>query len=48
MKMMRKYRYLPFGYKLMLSYCVFIIIPVIVISFFANSVYVKSIREQLG
>ncbi|REK75246.1 HAMP domain-containing protein [Paenibacillus paeoniae] len=44
---MRKYRYLPFGYKLMLSYCVFIIIPVIVISFFANSVYVKSIREQL-
>ncbi|WP_310732550.1 histidine kinase [Paenibacillus sp. 1011MAR3C5] len=47
MKMMRKYRYLPFGYKLMLSYCVFIIIPVIVISFFANSVYVKSIREQL-
>lgn len=47
MKMIRKYRYLPFGYKLMLSYCVFIIIPVIVISFFANSVYVKSIREQL-
>lgn len=47
MKMMHKYRYLPFGYKLMLSYCIFIVIPVIVISYFANSVYVKSIREQL-
>ncbi|MCR2807012.1 sensor histidine kinase [Paenibacillus soyae] len=44
---MRKYRYMPFGYKLMLSYCVFIVIPVVVIGYFANSVYVKSIREQI-
>ncbi|WP_338068697.1 sensor histidine kinase [Paenibacillus nanensis] len=47
MKMMRKYRYLPFGYKLMLSYCVFIVIPVLVIGYIANSIYVKSIREQM-
>lgn len=47
MKIMRKYRYLPFGYKLMLSYCILIVIPVFVIGFFANSIYVKSIREQI-
>lgn len=47
MKIFRKYRFLPFGYKLMLSYCILIIIPVFIIGFFANSIYVKSIREQL-
>lgn len=43
---MRKYRYLPFGYKLMLSYCFFIVLPVLLIGYFANSVYIKSIQEQ--
>ncbi|MFD0590065.1 histidine kinase [Paenibacillus sp. GCM10027627] len=47
MSVIRKYRYMPFGYKLMLSYCLFIVIPVVVIGFFANSIYVKSIREQI-
>jgi two-component system sensor histidine kinase YesM len=40
------WEYLPFGYKLMLSYCVFIIIPVLFIGYFANSIYVNSITEQ--
>ncbi len=39
-------RYLPFGYKLMLSYCVLIIIPVLLVGYVANSVFVNSIREQ--
>ena len=39
-------RYLPFGYKLMLSYCVLIIIPVLLVGYVANSVFVSSIREQ--
>lgn len=47
MRIWRKYRYLPFGYKLMLSYCILIVIPVVVIGFLANSIYVKSIREQI-
>ncbi|MDQ6419497.1 histidine kinase [Paenibacillus sp. LHD-117] len=47
MKVFRRYRYMPFGYKLMLSYCLFIVIPVIVIGYFANSIYIKSIREQI-
>ncbi|WP_274364260.1 cache domain-containing sensor histidine kinase [Paenibacillus thermotolerans] len=38
--------YLPFGYKLMLSYCIFIIIPVLLVGYAANSIFVKSIREQ--
>jgi sensor histidine kinase YesM len=38
---------LPFGYKLMLSYCLFIVIPVVVIGYFANSIYINSIREQI-
>jgi two-component system sensor histidine kinase YesM len=41
-----KRKYLPFGYKLMLSYFVFIIIPVVFIGYSANSIFVKSIREQ--
>ncbi|HIW33986.1 MAG TPA: histidine kinase [Candidatus Paenibacillus intestinavium] len=43
---MRKYRYMPYGYKLMLSYCFFIVIPVLLIGYFANSLYVQSIREH--
>lgn len=41
-----KRTYLPFGYKLMLSYCIFIIIPVMLIGYVANSIFVNSIREQ--
>lgn len=46
-RLLPRYGSLPFGNKLMLSYCVFIIVPVVVIGYFANSVYVKSIREQI-
>ncbi|MBH5318911.1 histidine kinase [Paenibacillus sp. GSMTC-2017] len=31
----------------MLSYCLFIVIPVLLIGYFANSVYLKSISEQI-
>ncbi|MEF7440433.1 sensor histidine kinase [Paenibacillus lautus] len=37
---------IPFGYKLMFSYCVFIIIPVLLVGQIANQVFVKSTREQ--
>ncbi|MDF2835400.1 MAG: histidine kinase [Paenibacillus sp.] len=47
MKIFKRYKYLPFGYKLMLSYCLFIVIPVVVIGYFANSIYINSIREQI-
>ena len=41
-----KLKQLPFGYKLMLSYCVFIMIPVLLVGNVANRIYVESIREQ--
>lgn len=47
MRPLQRFRYMPFGYKLMLSYCLFIVIPVVVIGYFANSIYIKSIREQI-
>lgn len=37
---------MPFGYKLMLSYSVLIIIPVLLVGYMANSIFVSSIREQ--
>lgn len=37
---------IPFGFKLMISYCVFIIIPVLLVGNIANQVFIKSIREQ--
>ncbi|MGF7033180.1 sensor histidine kinase YesM [Paenibacillus mucilaginosus] len=47
---MRQWRqanpYLPFGYKLMLSFCVLILIPVLLVGYTANSIFVGSIREQ--
>ena len=46
---MRKWKridYLPFGFKLMISYSAFIIIPVILVGYISNSVFVNSIREQ--
>ncbi|WP_372663446.1 sensor histidine kinase [Cohnella sp.] len=39
-------KYMPFGYKLMLSYSVLIIIPVLLVGYIANSIFVNSIREQ--
>ncbi|MFD0674648.1 sensor histidine kinase [Cohnella sp. GCM10027633] len=39
-------KYIPFGYKLMLSYSAIIIVPVLLVGYFANSVFVDSIREQ--
>lgn len=38
--------YIPFGYKLMLSYSAFIIIPVLLVGYIANSVFVDSFRKQ--
>ncbi|WP_375140537.1 cache domain-containing sensor histidine kinase [Cohnella herbarum] len=37
---------MPFGHKLMLSYSAFIIIPVLLVSYIANSVFVDSFRKQ--
>ncbi|KOP69143.1 histidine kinase [Bacillus sp. FJAT-18019] len=37
---------MPFGFKLMISYCVFIIIPVMLVGYIANQVFIQSIREQ--
>ncbi|MHA0857884.1 sensor histidine kinase [Paenibacillus sp. CMAA1364] len=42
----KKPKYIPFGYKLMLTYLVFVIIPVIAIGFFSHSMYQDSIRKQ--
>ncbi|MCT2193847.1 sensor histidine kinase [Paenibacillus sp. p3-SID1389] len=42
----RALRYLPFGYKLMLTYLVFILIPVLAIGYFSHSLYQESIRNQ--
>lgn len=42
----RSPRYLPFGYKLMLTYLVFILIPVLAIGYFSHTLYQESIRKQ--
>jgi len=39
-------KFIPFGYKLMLTYMVFIIIPVIAIGYFSHTMYQDSIRKQ--
>lgn len=39
-------RYLPFGFKLMVSYSVFIIVPAVLVGYLSNSVFVSSIRAQ--
>lgn len=41
-----KIRYLPIGYKLMLTYMVFIIVPVLVIGLVSHSMYDQSIRKH--
>ncbi|MDN4070642.1 histidine kinase [Paenibacillus vini] len=42
----QKHKYIPFGYKLMITYMVFIILPVIAIGYFSHSMYQDSIRQQ--
>jgi two-component system, sensor histidine kinase YesM len=42
----KKSKYLPFGYKLMLSYSVIILIPVLLAGYVANSIFVNSIQER--
>ncbi|MFD0870765.1 MULTISPECIES: cache domain-containing sensor histidine kinase [Paenibacillus] len=42
-----KLRYLPIGYKLMLSYMLFILIPVSVIGYVSHSMYEESIRKHV-
>ncbi|MEK4041215.1 sensor histidine kinase [Paenibacillus sp. FSL F4-0122] len=42
----RKHKYVPIGYKLMLTYIFFIIIPVSVIGFVSHSMYNDSLREH--
>lgn len=41
-----KFMRVPFGYKLMLSYCILIMIAVLLVGNVANRVYVESMREQ--
>lgn len=41
-----KHKYVPIGYKLMLTYIFFIIIPVSVIGFVSHSMYNDSLREH--
>lgn len=40
------HKYLPFGHKLLLSYCLFIIIPILLVGYVANSIFVGSVRDQ--
>ncbi|RCX20481.1 two-component system sensor histidine kinase YesM [Fontibacillus phaseoli] len=42
----KPHKYVPFGYKLMITYMVFIILPVIAIGYFSHSMYQDSIRQQ--
>ncbi|WP_217561413.1 sensor histidine kinase [Paenibacillus sp. GbtcB18] len=46
MKPEERRRFVPFGYKLMLSYALCILVPVIIVGSFAVSTLVKSVREQ--
>jgi len=39
-------RFLPFGYKLMLSYSLFTMIPVLIVGFFAHAISIESIRKN--
>ncbi|MBD8497832.1 cache domain-containing sensor histidine kinase [Paenibacillus arenosi] len=38
--------YFPFGYKLLVTYAIFIIVPLIVIGIVSYSMYVESVRKQ--
>lgn len=48
MKMRRRHKYVPIGYKLMLTYMFFIIIPVSLIGFVSHSMYNDSLREHIN
>lgn len=45
-KKKKQRQYIPFGYKLMLTYMFFIVIPVIAIGYFSNAMYQESIRKH--
>lgn len=47
MKKRRRHKYVPIGYKLMLTYMFFIIIPVSLIGFVSHSMYNNSLREHI-
>ncbi|CAM3981593.1 sensor histidine kinase [Paenibacillus alkaliterrae] len=42
----KEHRYVPFGIKLMLTYSIFIIIPVLLAGYAANSIFTTSIQER--
>ncbi|MDH6368541.1 two-component system sensor histidine kinase YesM [Paenibacillus sp. PastF-3] len=48
MKMRRRHKYVPIGYKLMLTYMFFIIIPISLIGFVSHSMYNDSLREHIN
>lgn len=48
MKKQRRHKYVPIGYKLMLTYMFFIIIPVSLIGFVSHSMYNDSLREHIN
>ena len=41
-----EHRYIPFGIKLMLTYVIFIVIPVVLIGYTAHSMFTVSIRDR--
>ncbi|XID90745.1 sensor histidine kinase [Paenibacillaceae bacterium WGS1546] len=43
---MRIKKHVPFGYKLMLSYSVIIVLPSLIIGYLANTIYADSMRTQ--
>ncbi|GAB2671629.1 sensor histidine kinase [Paenibacillus thermoaerophilus] len=45
-KQAKETRFVPFGYKLMISYLLFSLLPVIVFGYLANSILIESTREQ--
>ncbi|AIQ23782.1 sensor histidine kinase [Paenibacillus sp. FSL H7-0737] len=48
MKLRRRHKYVPIGYKLMLTYMFFIIIPISLIGFVSHSMYNDSLREHIN
>ncbi|AIQ35650.1 histidine kinase [Paenibacillus sp. FSL R5-0345] len=48
MKKRSKHKYVPIGYKLMLTYMFFIIIPISLIGFVSHSMYNDSLREHIN
>jgi two-component system sensor histidine kinase YesM len=42
----KEHRYIPFGIKLMLTYSLFIIIPVLLVGYAANLIFTNSIQER--